>query len=596
MTMLTTPSASGARLVTRTTRIATALLTMTVALSVTLNPHAAHRARLSADLASHLSHGTSARARVIVSASDQDVDALAALHHLQVLKRTAGGSVVLANSRELDELASDPAIEHLSGDVQVRNWLAVSNQATAADQVRAGYAGGLFGIGAIAAVNGKNIGVAVLDSGINANHLALSTNNKVVASVSYVTGDASTDDTFGHGTHVAGIIAGQPTSVTPLYSGGIAPGANLINVLVLGDDGSGYVSDVINGIQWVIDHRLQYNIRVINLSLGHAVYEKCADDPLCLKVNTAVQQYGLVVVAAAGNYGQTADGHMILGGITSPGNSPYAITVGATNTWGTATRSDDTVATFSSRGPAPIDMTVKPDLAAPGVRIVSLQANNSVLPATYPTLHVAGSGNNQYMLLSGTSMATPMVSGAVALLLQGQPNLSPAQIKLALQSGATYMTDGGLMGAGAGNANFWASRKSASSGLIANVVNTLVGLLGVTSSGASFFDAGSLQQNLYQGTGLHLISSLLAPLVWLNPGLLNFGQLNLLGTTNPLASVVPKFLLYGAVAGWTQAQTITWGTQINDPSGQTITWGTSDDGDTITWGTAGTGSMKPDAQ
>jgi hypothetical protein len=179
------------------------------------------------------------------------------------------------------------------------------------------------------------------------------------------------------------------------------------------------------------------------------------------------------------------------------------------------------------------------------------------------------------------------------MLLQSNSNLSPAQVKLALQSGATYMTDGGLVGAGAGNANFWASRKLESSGLVGGLVNTVLGLLGVTSSGASFFDSGTLQDNLYAGTGIRLLSNLLAPLVWLNPGLLNFGQLNLLGTSNPLANVVPKYLLYGAVAGWTNTQTITWGTQISDPQGQTITWGTSDGGDTITWGTS---MPRPDAQ
>jgi serine protease AprX len=571
--------------------MATMALALAAALGLTLSgPHAAHRARLSADLTVHLARATTARTRVIVSGTDQDVDAIASRHHLLVAHRLAGGGVLLANSTELADLAADSAVEHLSGDVPVRNWLAVSNQATAADQVRAGYAGGLFGLGAISQVNGKNIGVAVLDSGINVQHTALA--NKVVASVSFVTGDSSTDDTFGHGTHVAGIIAGQPTSVTSLYTGGIAPGANLINVRVLGDDGSGYVSDVVNGIEWVLNHRATYNIRVINLSLGHPVYEKCADDPLCQEVGKAVQA-GVVVVVAAGNYGRTPDGQqMVLGGITSPGNSPYAITVGATNTWGTGARGDDTVATFSSRGPAPIDFTVKPDLAAPGVRIVSLQASNSALPSLYPTLHVAGTANNAYMMLSGTSMATPMVSGAVALLLSGTPGLTPAQVKLALQSGATYMADGGLMGAGAGNANFWASRKIASSGLVVNLLNTVIGALGVTSSGASYFDAGTLQNNLYAGHGINLISALLAPLVWVDPGLLNFGQLNLLGAGNPLANVMPKYLLYGTVAGWTNAQSITWGTQINDPQGQSITWGTSEGGDSITWGT----STRPDGQ
>ena len=119
------------------------------------------------------------------------------------------------------------------------------------------------------------------------------------------------------------------------------------------------------------------------------------------------------------------------------------------------------MATFSSRGPTAYDLAVKPDVAAPGTKIVSLQADGAFLPAMYPSIHVAGSGNNAYMYLSGTSMAAPMVSGGVALLLQGSPNLSPAQVKFALQNGATAMTDAGLMGAGAGSVNFWASRQIA---------------------------------------------------------------------------------------------------------------------------------------
>src|SRR5262249_25655737 len=155
--------------------------------------------------------------------------------------------------------------------------------------------------------------------------------------------------------------------------------------------------------------------------------------------------------------------------------------------WGTVARGDDTVATFSSRGPTNYDYAVKPDVAAPGTKIISLQANGSYLPSAYPTIHVAGTGTNAYMFPSGTSMAAPMVSGAAALLLQGTPAMSTAQVKLALQNGATYMTDGGLMGAGAGSVNFWASRKISMNGLVANLLNSVIGGVGVTNSGASFF-------------------------------------------------------------------------------------------------------------
>ena len=161
--------------------------------------------------------------------------------------------------------------------------------------------------------------------------------------------------------------------------------------------------------------------------------------PGCGPANAA----GIVVVAAAGNAGLSPDGRMVLGSILSPGNSPYAITVGALNTMGTTSRGDDDETSYSSRGPTEYDFTVKPDIAAPGNRIVSLEADPSYIESTYPALHKAGSGTNAYMQLSGTSMAVLMVSGGVALLLQASPGLSPAQAKLALQLGATYVQDAG---------------------------------------------------------------------------------------------------------------------------------------------------------
>jgi serine protease AprX len=546
------------------------------------------RAHLSADLLVHVTRHTKARARVIVRGSEAELDALAARHHVQILRHLQGGAVLLANSAELDALQQDSALTAMSGDHVVRTAMSVSNASTAADQTRAGKPG-LLGIGAIPGVTGKNIGVAIVDSGITP-HQALA--NKVVANVSFVQGDPSVTDGFGHGTHVAGIVAGSGgPSITPLYNGGIAPGVKLVNVRVLGNDGSGYVSDVIDGIEWVIAHKLDYNIRVINLSLGHPVMESCATDPLCQEVGKAVAN-GIVVVAAAGNYGKSPDNHTILGGIASPGNSPDAITVGALNTWSTVGRSDDTVATFSSRGPTAYDFAVKPDVAAPGVKIISLQAKNSLLPTLYPTIHTAGSGDNAYMYLTGTSQATPMVSGGIALLLQGSPGLTPAQVKLALQTGATFMSDAGLMGAGAGSVNFWASRQNAASGLVGSLVDTLVGGLLTRASGAAYWDRGTMSNRLYGGHGIRLLSALEAPLAWLNPSILRTGDLNLLGLTNPLASIHPKWLQYGSLGGHTDSQTILWGTSMSDDDG-TILWGTSGDDETILWGTTAT---SPDAR
>jgi serine protease AprX len=525
-----------------------------------------------------------------------DAAALSALttkHRVQVLRWLDGAAVVAASSDELDELSADSLYDHLSGDPMVKVGMSISNQATAADQARAGVAGGLLGIGAISGVNGQGIVVAVVDSGISP-HAALT--NKVIANVSLVTGDSSVADKFGHGTHVAGIIAGNTTaaqSVTGLFNGGIAPGVQLVNVRVLGADGWGRTSDVIAGIQWVIANRARYNIRVINLSLGHPVMEPSATDPLCEVVADAVRA-GIVVVAAAGNDGIAADGSRVLGGINSPGNSPMAITVGSLNTWGTAKRDDDTVTTYSSRGPTPFDGAVKPDVAAPGNKIVSLEAYGSRIPAQYSYLHRAGSGTNSYMQLSGTSMAAPIVSGGVALLLQGTPSMGPSQVKMALQAGATYVPNGGLMGAGAGSVNFMASRKSASS-LLGLLPSGLIGGLLAAPSGAMYWDQGTLANRLYAGKGIRLLSILQAPLAWLNVSLLNIGDLNLIGLGNPLASMMPKWLLYGEVAGWTGGQSIMWGDSIYDPSGQSIMWGDTymTDGTSIMWGDAVMSSADP---
>jgi len=547
-----------------------------------------HRALLSSDLFAHQAKRTKAKARVIVRGSDAELDALAYRHKLQIVRRLEGAAVLFANSDEVSRLASDHGVNLLSGDAEVRTSMSVSVKSTGADQTWAGTSG-LLGIGSIAGVTGQGIGVAVVDSGISP-HNALA--NKVVANISFVTGDSSVLDAFGHGTHVAGIIAGTgsvASSVTPLYAGGIAPGVKLVNVRVLGANGSGLTSDVVAGLEWTIKNRQTYNIRVINLSLGHPVFESCVTDLLCQTVQKAVDQ-GIVVVASAGNSGKNAVGQTVLGSITVPGNSPAALTVGALNTWGTVGRNDDSVTTYSSRGPTRYDNIVKPDLAAPGNKVISLEAPGAVLAGMYPFLHKAGNGSNAYMQLSGTSMAAPMVSGGVALLLQGMPSLTVAQVKLVLQSGSTFVPNGGLLGAGAGSVNFWSARQFASKGLVGSVLSSIT-----SASGASYWDAGTLANRMNQGLGIRLLSLLEAPLAFLNPSMLKYGDLNLIGLLNPLRLVSPKMLQWGQIGTWTNNQQIIWGDTVYDPQGQQIIWGDADttEDNQIIWGDAVLTSSDP---
>ena len=141
------------------------------------------------------------------------------------------------------------------------------------------------------------------------------------------------------------------------------------------------------------------------------------------------------------------------GRIVSPGHAPSVITVGALKTQGTPERSDDTVATYSSRGPTPFDGLLKPDLVAPGNKVVSAEAPRSYLARSYPELHVSGRGKHGYFELSGTSMSTAVTSGSVALLLDANPTLTPAQVKIALQLSASPIPGAGLIEAGAGSLN-----------------------------------------------------------------------------------------------------------------------------------------------
>ncbi len=525
------------------------------------------------------------RVRVIVQADTSGLRSVRGRLSRALRRETEGATALDLTRAELETLARDSSVVHISKDLPVVADMAVTNKVTRADSVWQGTSGLLLGIGGTPSYQGAGIGVAVLDSGISA-HSAIG--SRVVARVNMVSTEPGvTGDPFGHGTHVAGMIGGAGSAasrVTSAYSGGSAPAVRFIDIRVLGRTGMGYTSDVLAGIDWAIANRTKYGIRVLNLSIGHAVAEPAATDPLCIAVERAVKA-GLVVVASAGNYGLTSTGAPVLGGITSPGNSPAAITVGATDTNGTASTSDDKVAPYSSRGPTRYDLAVKPDVVAPGTRIVSLESAGSYLASTYPQWHVAGSGTNGYLRLSGTSMATGVVSGGVALLLNARPSMTPAQVKTVLQTGARFIPSAGMIAGGTGSVDFAQSLRIAQQGLLTSLLSTLQNLLGL-SSGASFVDRGTLIDRVYDRTGIRLLGLLDLGALLGGADSAEPGVLSLLGTdelARPHRAQSPR-LGHGRRTGPT-ATTWRGARPSQDPSGQYLVWGTMGGDDHLVWGT-----------
>ncbi len=224
-------------------------------------------------------------------------------------------------------------------------------------------------------------------------------------------------DDYGHGTHIAGLIGSSGVLSNFEYQG-VAPSVNLIGLKVLDATGQGKTSDVIKAIEFVIANRALLNVQVINLSLGHPIYAAAADDPLVQAVEQA-NAAGLIVVASAGNFGEKqSDGSVGYMGITSPGNAPSAITVGAVMTQDTTTRTDDQVAPYSSRGPTWFDAIAKPDVVAPGHQLASDTNLSSYLYTQLTNNHAKSVTGQPLLELSGSSMATAVTSGLVALILQ----------------------------------------------------------------------------------------------------------------------------------------------------------------------------------
>ena len=304
---------------------------------------------------------------------------------------------------------------------------------------------------------GKGVGVAVIDTGIAGDLPDFRatddpSRSRVIATA--VTNPCASDatDHFGHGTHVAGLIAGNSMHYGDRYRGayvGIAPEANLISVKTSDDDGNTTVLDVIYGIQFAVDHRQQFGIRVINLSLSSTVAESYKTDPLDAAAESA-WFHGIVVVAAGGN-----DGNKPNAVSYAPGNDPFVITAGATDDRGTFRTSDDVLASWSSRGVTQ-DGIAKPEVLAPGTRLVSAMAPYSDFYDMCKDCIVDG----RYFRVSGTSMSAAVVSGVAALMLEEHPGWSPNQVKGAMIStlrdvpgaGGTVDAAAALDGSGEANA------------------------------------------------------------------------------------------------------------------------------------------------
>ena len=539
-------------------------------------------------------------------------------------KLAAHGDSVLADHKLVDALtakihaddiavlASDPNVESISIDAPVR--------AHASRKSSGSTGGSSTDYSAVTTVKatlglgnwfpGSSVTVAVIDSGLaplkdfEGRILAFHdfTNGRNGAAV------AAYDD-YGHGTHVSGLIGSSGLSSSNRYAG-VAPGVKFLALKVLGKHGEGMTSQVIQALEFAVANKNRYNIRVVNLSLGHPIYESAGTDPLVQAVEATVRA-GIIVVAAAGNCGTNpTTGLAGYGGIASPGNAPSAITVGAANTNGTISRGDDRVAPYSSRGPAWLDGLAKPDILAPGQAMISNEVDGSTLAIEYPSL-IVQEGTWKYLKLNGSSMATGVVAGLAAIMVEANqygaytrwsqyqeslptsqrtpyvapPPLTPNAVKAMLQYTATPLHDA--------NGNVY-DALTQGTGLVNGLGSIALAYYADTKKAAGSFwltttvppstpYGGTEQpwsQSLIWGTSLVSGSSIveLNQLAWADNIVWGTGEMDSIvwGTTDENDEIV-----WGTALSVTD---ISW--LGNAALGDNIVWGTMDWADNIVWGTS----------
>jgi serine protease AprX len=464
------------------------------------------------------------------------------------LLKILNGQVVDLPNGLLTQLAAHPSVFRVHYD-----------RPTGAFNYRTGLTTGTRVVQQTLGLDGTGIGVAVIDSGVTSWHDDLTNNNpnatypfgnqRVAAFVDFVNGQTTPYDDYGHGSHVAGIIAGNGFDSNG-QKAGAAPGASLVSLKVLDANGNGTISDIIAALDWVLANHTAYNIRVVNMSVGAAITESAFTDPLDVAAK-AVVDAGVVVVGAAGNFGKDGNGNPQYGGISAPGNAPWVLTVGASSTQGTAARTDDIIGSYSSRGPTYLDWNAKPDLVAPGTGTVSLASPGSTFYTTIPQALLPGSAATApalpYLSLTGTSMATPVVSGVVALMMQVNPSLTPNAVKAILQYTAQNYPGYDALTEGAGFLNAIGAVR-------------LARFYATAQPGAVVPNQKMWSKHIIWGN--HMLSG---------------------GSLDPTANAFATGTLWG-VAATDDGDNIVWGTDCSTADCDNIVWGT-DDGDNIVWGT-----------
>jgi serine protease AprX len=434
----------------------------------------------------------SSRSVIVQGSSEAAVRAAVAAHHGTVTQDLwiVRGVAADIPEGELAALAGEPGVTHISDNAPVHIQAAEPSPLHAASAVYPKVVGAdrLWNEG----VDGAGVTVAVVDTGITP---VADLAGRVIGGVDFSGGDDPYNDEFGHGTFLAGLIAGNGAASNGAYKG-VAPKAKLVSIKIAGRSGASDITHVLAAIQWAVSFRDTYGIRVLNLSLGTDSTQPYKLSPLDGAVERAWDA-GIVVTVSSSNKGPGP------GTVTKPADDPLVITVGALDDRGTPGRGDDVMAGFSGQGPTAADGLNKPDLVASGRSVIGLRAPGSKVDGAYPGSRIGSA----YFKGSGTSFSAAVVSGSAALLLQREPNLTPNQVKARLLGTAAPGPVGSPNVDGHGSLDTYdAAHAGTYDAANQGVVRSL-------ASGSLQLDRGSLQVNIQVGGLLDPIFRLLSPIL-----------------------------------------------------------------------------------